>query len=246
MKVLVAIKSVIDHNVTVQIRDDNLGVKTDNVKISANPFDEIALEAAIQLKEKGIVSEIIVVSCGRDCKTVLQNALAMGADRAFFVYSNIELQPLAVAKIIKKMVQEEEPQIVFLGKQSIDNDSCQTGQILAGLLNWSQATFASCIDFIDNRVLVNTEVDFGSKLISVKLPTVITTDLNLNQPRYISLQNLIKAKKKKIELINAEEISNEIKARIITLNIKEEKKDKKTVFFNSIDILLNKLKNELI
>ncbi|WBF65254.1 MAG: electron transfer flavoprotein subunit beta/FixA family protein [Candidatus Kinetoplastibacterium crithidii] len=246
MKVLVAIKSVIDHNITVQIRDDNLGIKTDNVKISANPFDEIALEAAIQLKEKGIISEIIVISCGFNCKAILQNALAMGADRAIFVYSNIDLEPLPVAKIIKKIVQKEKPQIVFLGKQSIDKDSCQTGQILAGLLNWSQATFASCIDFIDNRLLVNTEVDFGSKLVSVKLPTVITADLNLNEPRYISLQNLIKSKKKKIELIDLEEISNEITSRIVVLNIEEAKKNKKTLFFSDIDILIDKLKNELI
>ncbi|AGF46972.1 electron transfer flavoprotein beta subunit [Candidatus Kinetoplastibacterium desouzaii TCC079E] len=245
MKVLVAVKSVVDYNIKVHVKSDNSAVQLDNLKMSINPFDEVALEEAIRLKEQGIVSEIIVVSCGDiSSKNILQYSLAMGADRAIWCESTIDIQPLAIAKILKVIVESEEPQMVFLGKQSIDNDAAQTGQILSGILNYSQATFASKLEFVDEELFVTSEADSGNITISVKLPTVITVDLSLNSPRYISLQNIIKSKKKNIDHIKAEEICRDISPRFKVLRVEELKKNKKVVLLNDVDLLINKLRNE--
>src|SRR5881628_4051509 len=200
MKILVAVKRVVDFNVKVRVRPDGSGVETANVKMSMNPFDEIAVEEAIRLKEAGTATEIVVVSCGvQACQETLRTALALGADRAILVETEVELQPLAVAKLLRAIVQKESPQLVILGKQAIDDDCNQTGQMLAALLGWSQGTFASKVVVSDGHVEVTREVDGGLQTVSLKLPAVITTDLRLNEPRYASLPNIMKAKKKPLE-----------------------------------------------
>src|SRR5438067_6367584 len=202
MKVLIPVKRVVDFNVKVRGRPDGSGVDTANVKMSMNPFDEIAVEEAVRWKEKGIATEIVAVSCGlAACQETLRTALALGADRAILVETDVELQPLAVAKILKAIVGKESPQLVILGKQAIDDDANQVGQMLAALLGWPQATFASKVDIADGRATVKREIDGGLETLEMKLPAVITTDLRLNEPRYATLPNIMKAKKKPLEVI---------------------------------------------
>jgi len=197
MKVLVSIKRVVDFNVKVRVKPDGSGVETANVKMSMNPFDEIAVEEAVRLKEAGAATEIVVVSCGpQACQETLRTALAIGADRAILVETNEELQPLAVSKLLKAIVQKENPKLVILGKQAIDDDCNQTGQMLAALLNWPQATFASKLKIEGEKAQVTREVDGGLETIAIKLPAIVTTDLRLNEPRYVTLPNIMKAKKK--------------------------------------------------
>src|SRR2546425_7503981 len=195
MKILVAVKRVVDFNVKVRVRADGSGVETANVKMSMNPFDEIAVEEAIRLKEAGIATEIVVVSCGvQACQETLRTALALGADRAILVETEVELQPLAVAKLLRAIVQKESPQLVILGKQAIDDDCNQTGQMLAALLGWSQASFCSKLELGDGEATITREIDGGLQTLKVKMPLIVTTDLRLNQPRYASLPNIMKAK----------------------------------------------------
>src|SRR2546422_9852024 len=197
MKILVAVKRVVDFNVKVRVRADGSGVETANVKMSMNPFDEIAVEEAIRLKEAGTATEIVVVSCGAQaCQETLRTALALGADRAILVETDVELQPLAVAKLLRAIVQRESPQLVIMGKQAIDDDANQTGQMLAGLLGWPQATFVSSVELGAEHVTAIREVDVGLETVEARLPAVITTDLRLNEPRYATLPNIMKAKKK--------------------------------------------------
>src|SRR5438270_748621 len=201
MKLIVAIKRVIDYNVKVRVKADGSGVDTTNVKMSMNPFDEIAIEEAVRLKEKGIATEIVAVSCGlAACQETLRTALAIGADRAILVETSVELQPLAVAKLLKAIVAKEQPQLVILGKQAIDDDANQTGQMLAALLDWPQATFASKLDIANGIATVKREVDGGLETVEIKLPAIVTTDLRLNEPRYATLPNIMKAKKKPLEI----------------------------------------------
>src|SRR3954467_833886 len=202
MKVLVPVKRVIDYNVKIRVKADGSGVETANVKMSMNPFDEIAVEEAVRLKEAGAATEVIVVSLGvQACQETLRTALAMGADRGILVQTDAELQPLAVAKALKALVDKEEPQLVILGKQAIDDDCNQTGQMLAALLGWPQGTFASKVVVADGKATVSREVDGGAETLSLKLPAVITTDLRLNEPRYVTLPNIMKAKKKPLEVV---------------------------------------------
>ena len=215
MKVLVPVKRVVDYNVKVRVKADGSGVETANVKMSMNPFDEIAVEEAVRLKEAGVVKEILVVSCGTAaCQETLRTALALGADRAILVESDAELQPLAVAKLLKAVVQKENPNFAILGKQAIDDDCNQTGQMLAALLGWSQATFASKVKIADGKAEVTREVDGGLETISVKLPAVITADLRLNEPRYVTLPNIMKAKKKPLETLKPDALGVDVSSRI--------------------------------
>src|SRR5437879_1692596 len=218
MKVLVPVKRVVDFNVKVRVRPDGSGVDTTNVKMSMNPFDEIAVEEAVRMKEKGIATEIVAVSCGvTACRETLRTALAIGADRAILVETDVELQPLAVAKLLKAIVAKEQPQLVVLGKQAIDDDANQTGQMLAALLDWPQATFASKIDIANGLATVKREVDGGLETLELKLPAVVTTDLRLNEPRYATLPNIMKAKKKPLETITPEMLGVDVTPRIATL-----------------------------
>src|SRR3989475_10124206 len=222
MKILVAVKRVVDFNVKVRVRADGSGVEPANVKMSMNPFDEIAVEEAIRLKEAGIATEIVVVSCGvQACQETLRTALALGADRAILVETEVELQPLAVAKLLRAIVQKESPQLVILGKQAIDDDCNQTGQMLAALLGWSQGTFASKVKREGDRLLVTREVDGGLETVNLKLPAVVTTDLRLNEPRYASLPNIMKAKKKPIEQLTPEALGVDVTPRLVTLKVEE-------------------------
>src|SRR6267143_5170839 len=218
MKILVAVKRVVDFNVKVRVKADGSGVETANVKMSMNPFDEIAVEEAIRLKEAGTASEIVAVSCGvQACQETLRTALALGADRAILVETEVELQPLAVAKLLRAIVQKESPQLVILGKQAIDDDCNQTGQMLSALLGWSQGTFASKVKREGDRLLVTREVDGGLETVNLKLPAVVTTDLRLNEPRYASLPNIMKAKKKPIEQLTPEALAVDVAPRLVTL-----------------------------
>src|SRR5947199_9609071 len=215
MKVLVPVKRVVDFNVKVRVRPDGSGVDTANVKMSMNPFDEIAVEEAIRLKEKGVATEIVAVSCGLSaCQETLRTALALGADRAILVETNAELQPLAVAKLLKAICVREAPQLVIMGKQAIDDDANQTGQMLAALLNWPQATFASMIDITDadggKRATVQREIDGGMETVAMNLPAVVTTDLRLNEPRYATLPNIMKAKKKPLDIVKPEALQVDV------------------------------------
>ena len=245
MKVLVAVKRVIDYNVKARVKADGSGVDLANVKMSMNPFDEIAVEEALRLKEKGVVSEIVAVSLGvTQCQETLRTALAMGADRAILVESDAELQPLAVAKLLKAVAVKEAPQLIILGKQAIDDDSNQTGQMLAALLGWSQATFASKVDVADGRAKVTREVDGGLETISVKLPAIITTDLRLNEPRYATLPNIMKAKKKQLDVMKPADMGVDVTPRLITLKVVEPSKRKGGVMVKDVAVLVAKLKNE--
>ncbi|MEK6245241.1 MAG: electron transfer flavoprotein subunit beta/FixA family protein [Pseudomonadota bacterium] len=245
MKVLVSVKRVIDYNVKVRVKADGTGVETANVKMSMNPFDEIALEEAVRLKEAGIATEIVAVSCGgQACQETLRTALAIGADRAILVESNEELQPLAVAKILKSICQKEAPQLVILGKQAIDDDSNQTGQMLAALLGWPQATFASKIKIEKERAAVTREVDGGLETLSIKLPAVVTTDLRLNEPRYVTLPNIMKAKKKSLEILKPDALGVDVAPRLQTLKVAEPAKRKAGVKVPDPKALVDKLRNE--
>ena len=245
MKVLVAVKRVVDYNVKIRVKADKTGVETANVKMSMNPFDEIGVEEAIRLREAGIASEVIAISLGvTQCQETIRTALAMGADRGIHVVSDAELQPLAVAKLIKAVVEKEKPELVILGKQAIDDDCNQTGQMLAALLSWSQGTFASKLKREGDRLLVTREVDGGLETINLKLPAVVTTDLRLNEPRYASLPNIMKAKKKPIEQLTPETLGVDVTPRLITLKVEEPAKRQGGRKVASVAELVDKLRNE--
>jgi electron transfer flavoprotein beta subunit len=245
MKVLVSVKRVVDFNVKVRVKADGSGVETANVKMSMNPFDEIAVEEAVRLKEAGVATEIVVVSCGvQACQETLRTALAIGADRAILVESGAELQPLAVAKLLKAVAQKESPQLVILGKQAIDDDSNQTGQMLAALLGWPQATFASKIKPAKEKLEVTREVDGGLETLSIKLPAIVTTDLRLNEPRYVTLPNIMKAKKKTLETLKPEALGVDVAPRLATLKVAEPPKRKAGMKVGDAKALLDKLRND--
>ena len=245
MKVLVSVKRVIDYNVKVRVKSDGTGVETANVKMSMNPFDEIAIEEAVRLKEAGVVTEIVAVSCGvLACQETLRTALAIGADRAILVETSEELQPLAVAKILRKICEKEAPQLVILGKQAIDDDSNQTGQMLAALMGWSQATFASKLVVDKEKATVTREVDGGLETISIKLPAIVTTDLRLNEPRYVTLPNIMKAKKKQMENLKPEALGVDVSPRLQTIRVTEPPKRKAGVKVPDPKALVDKLRNE--
>ena len=245
MKILVPVKRVVDFNVKVRVKPDGSGVDLANVKMSMNPFDEIAVEEAVRLKEKGIVTEIVAVSCGiAACQETLRTALALGADRAILVETGIELQPLAVAKLLRALVAKEAPQLVILGKQAIDDDANQTGQMLAALLGWAQATFASKVDIAADIVTVRREIDGGMETLAMKLPAVITTDLRLNEPRYATLPNIMKAKKKALETTTPEALGVDVAPRLATLKVVEPAKRKGGGKVADVKELVAKLRNE--
>jgi electron transfer flavoprotein beta subunit len=245
MKALVAVKRVIDYNVKVRVKSDGTGVDLANVKMAMNPFDEIAVEEAIRLKEKGAITEIVAVSLGvTQCQETLRTALAMGADRAILVESDAELQPLAVAKLLKAVAQKEAPQLVILGKQAIDDDSNQTGQMLAALLGWPQATFASKVEVGDGKATVTREVDGGLETVAIKLPAVVTTDLRLNEPRYATLPNIMKAKKKQLDVLKPADLGVDVAPRLVTLKVQEPPKRKGGVMVKDVKELVDKLKSE--
>ena len=245
MKILVAVKRVVDYNVKVRVKSDNSGVDIANVKMSMNPFDEIAVEEAVRLKEAGIATEVVAVSAGpSQCQETLRTALAIGADRAILVESNAELQPLAVAKILKSLVDKEQAQIMILGKQAIDDDSNQTGQMLAALLDIPQATFASKLVVVDGKASVTREVDGGLETIAISIPAVITTDLRLNEPRYVTLPNIMKAKKKTLEIVKPEDLGVDITPRLQTIKVEEPPKRSAGVMVADVAALVEKLKNE--
>ena len=245
MKVLVPVKRVVDYNVKVRVKADGTGVETANVKMSMNPFDEIAVEEAVRLREAGAATEIIAISVGSaQCQETLRTALAIGADRAILVETAVEAQPLAVAKILKAIVAKEQPGLVIMGKQAIDDDSNQTGQMLAALLNWSQATFASKVKVGGNALEVTREVDGGLETISVTLPAVVTTDLRLNEPRYVTLPNIMKAKKKPFETLTPDALGVDVAPRLKTLKVQEPPKRSAGQMVKSVAELVQKLKNE--
>jgi electron transfer flavoprotein beta subunit len=245
MKALIAVKRVVDYNVKVRVKADRTGVETANVKMSMNPFDEIAVEEALRLREAGKVEEIIVVSLGiQQCQETIRTALAMGADRGVLVQTDVELQPLAVAKLLKAVIEKEGPELVILGKQAIDDDCSQTGQMLAALLGWPQATFASKLVIADGSAEATREVDGGLETISFKLPAVVTTDLRLNEPRYASLPNIMKAKKKPIVTMTPEELGVDPTPRLVTLKVEEPPKRGGGVKVGSVAELVDKLKTE--
>ena len=245
MKVLVPVKRVVDYNVKVRVKSDGSGVDIANVKMSMNPFDEIAVEEAVHLREKGVVTEVIAVSCGvTQCTETLRTAMAIGADRAILVETDVELQPLAVAKLLKALVDKEGPQLVIMGKQAIDDDSNQTGQMLAALADWPQATFASKVDVQGAVANVTREVDGGLETLGVTLPAVITTDLRLNEPRYVTLPNIMKAKKKTIDTFKPEDLGVDVAPRLKTLSVQEPAKRSAGVKVADVAALVDKLKNE--
>ena len=245
MKILVPVKRVVDYNVKVRVKADQSGVEIANVKMSMNPFDEIAIEEAVKLKEAGIATEIVAISIGvTQCQETLRTALAMGADRAILVETAAEIQPLAVAKLIKAIAANEAPQLVILGKQAIDDDSNQTGQMLAALLNWPQATFASKVTIANGEAEVMREIDGGMETVAIKLPAIITTDLRLNTPRYATLPNIMKAKKKQLDIVTPESLGVDITPRLKTLKVVEPVKRKGGVMVADVAALIDKLKNE--
>ncbi|MDZ7856092.1 electron transfer flavoprotein subunit beta/FixA family protein [Sphaerotilus sp.] len=245
MKALVPVKRVVDYNVKVRVKSDGTGVDIANVKMSMNPFDEIAIEEAVRLKEKGVVTEVIAVSCGvTQCQETLRTAMAIGADRGILVECADELQPLAVAKLLKALVDREQPGLVILGKQAIDDDCNQTGQMLAALADLPQATFASKVEVADGRAVVTREVDGGLETVSVSLPAIITTDLRLNEPRYVTLPNIMKAKKKPLEVIKPDALGVNVASRIKTLKVAEPAKRGAGIKVADVATLVAKLKNE--
>jgi len=249
MKVLVSVKRVVDFNVKVRVKADGTGVETANIKMSMNPFDEIAVEEAVRLKEAGVATEIVVVSCGAQaCQETLRTALAIGADRAILVETpggeTNELQPLAVAKLLRAVCEREKPQLVILGKQAIDDDSNQTGQMLAALLGWPQATFASKIQLEKDRAVVTREVDGGLETDAIRLPAVVTTDLRLNEPRYVTLPNIMKAKKKALEVLRPDVLGVDVTPRLATLKVVEPAKRKAGVKVADARALVDKLRND--
>ncbi|MBW8055613.1 MAG: electron transfer flavoprotein subunit beta/FixA family protein [Nitrospira sp.] len=245
MKVLVGVKRVIDFNVKIRLRADNSGVETANVKMSMNPFDEIGVEEAVRLKEAGTVEEVIAVSLGvQQCQDTIRTALAMGADRGIHVVTDAPLEPLAVAKLLKAVVDKESAELVIVGKQAIDDDSNQTGQMLAALLGWPQGTFASKLVIDNGRAEVTREIDGGLETVMLKLPAVISTDLRLNEPRYASLPNIMKAKKKPIEALKPEDLGVDTTPHLVTLRVEEPPKRQAGVIVENADALVDKLKNE--
>ena len=245
MKVLVAVKRVVDYNVKIRVKADNTGVDLANVKMSMNPFDEIAVEEALRLREAGVASEVVAVSVGpQAAQETLRTALAMGADRGILVKTDETVEPLGVAKIMKAVAEEEKPDLIIVGKQAIDDDSNQTGQMLAALLGWSQGTFASKVSLEDGTAKVTREVDGGLQTIDLKMPAVVTTDLRLNEPRYASLPNIMKAKKKPIDEKTPEDLGADIAPRLTTLKVEEPAKREAGVMVESVAELVDKLKNE--
>ncbi|RTL49111.1 MAG: electron transfer flavoprotein subunit beta/FixA family protein [Rhodocyclaceae bacterium] len=245
MKILVAVKRVVDYNVKVRVKADGSAVETDGVKFSMNPFDEIAVEEAVRLKEKGLATEVVAVSLGvAQCQETLRTALAVGADRAIHVQTDVELQPLAVAKLLKAICDKEQPQLVILGKQAIDDDCNQTGQMLAALTGWPQGTFASKVEITGNEISVVREVDGGLETVALSMPAVVTTDLRLNEPRYATLPNIMKAKKKPLETLTVDALGVDASPRLATLKVAEPAKRKGGIKVDSVATLVDKLKNE--
>ncbi len=245
MKLLVTVKRVVDYNVKVRVKDDHTGIETANVKMSMNPFCEIAVEEAVRLKEKGVASEIVVVSIGpKQCQETLRTALALGADRAILVNTDDEVQPLAVAKLLKEVAAKESPDMVIMGKQSIDGDNNQSGQMLAALLDWPQGTFASEINIADGKVAVTREVDGGLETVSLNMPAIVTTDLRLNEPRFASLPNIMKAKRKPLEEMTPEDLGVSIAPRVSTLKVEPPAAREAGIKVESVEELVEKLRNE--
>ena len=245
MKILVPVKRVIDYNVKVRVKKDETGVELDNVKMSMNPFDEIAVEEALRLKEKGVASEIIAVSIGLiEVQETIRNALAMGADSGIFINCTSKLEPLSVAKILTSICNKIKPDLVIMGKQAIDDDMNATGQMLSAMLNWGQATFASKLEIQDKKIKVSREIDGGIENIEVNLPAIVTTDLRLNEPRYASLPNIMKAKRKPIDEIKVEDLNINIEPRLEILKVEEPKSRESGIMVKSVDEMIDKLKNE--
>ena len=245
MKVLVPVKRVVDYNVKVRVKADQSGVETANVKMSMNPFDEIAVEEAMRLKEAGVATEVVVVSCGiLACQETLRTALAIGADRAILIETDVELQPLAVAKLLAAVAKKEEPGLMILGKQAIDDDSNQTGQMVAGLLGWPQATFASKVVIADGKAQVTREVDGGLETLKINMPAVVTTDLRLNEPRYVTLPNIMKAKKKPMENVKPADLGVDVTPRMKTLKVTEPPKRSAGIKVPDVATLVAKLRHE--
>jgi electron transfer flavoprotein beta subunit len=245
MKVLVTVKRVVDPYVKVRVKADGSGVETANVKMTMNPFCEIAVEQAVRMKEAGIVTEIVAVSIGvQQCQETLRTAMAMGADRGILVETAEEVQPLAVAKVMKAIVEKEQPRLVIMGKQAIDDDSNQSGQMLAALLGWPQATFISSVEIAGDNADITREIDGGLEKLTVKLPAVVTADLRLNEPRYVTLPNIMKAKKKPMEIVKPDALGVDVAPRLKTLKVQEPPKRSSGVKVNDVAELVNKLKNE--
>ena len=246
MKILVPVKRVVDYNVKVRVKSDGTGVDIANVKMSMNPFDEIAVEEAVRLKEKGVATEVIAVSCGvTQCQETLRTAMAIGADRAILVETpaDLDLQPLAVAKLLKALVDKEQPGLIILGKQAIDDDCNQTGQMLAALADLPQATFASKVEVVDGKAQVTREIDGGLEILSLSMPAVITTDLRFNEPRYVTLPNIMKAKKKQLDIFKPEDLGVDVAPRISTLKVSEPPKRSAGIKVPDVASLVDKLKN---
>jgi electron transfer flavoprotein beta subunit len=245
MKILVPVKRVVDYNVKVRVKADGTGVDIANVKMSMNPFDEIAIEEAVRLKEKGVATEVVAVSCGVvQCQETLRTAMAIGADRGILVETTEELQPLAVAKLLKALADKEQPGLVILGKQAIDDDANQTGQMLAALADWPQATFASKVEVADGKAQVTREVDGGLETLSISLPAVVSTDLRLNEPRYVTLPNIMKAKKKQLDTMTPADLGVDVTPRLKTLKVAEPAGRKAGIKVPDVATLVDKLKNE--
>lgn len=245
MKILVPVKRVVDYNIKPRVKADGSGVETAGVKMSMNPFDEIAVEEAVRLREKGAASEVVVVSVGvQQAQDTLRTAMAMGADRAILVLSDESPEPLAVAKVLKKLVEKEEPSLVILGKQAIDDDMNATGQMLAGFLGWGQGTFASKVELVDGRARVSREVDGGTEEVSLALPAIVTADLRLNEPRYASLPNIMKAKKKPLETVQAADLGVDMTPRLTVVSVAEPAERKAGIKLDSVAELVEKLRNE--
>lgn len=245
MKVLVAAKRVVDYNVNIRVLSDNSGVDLNNVKMSVNPFDEIGIEEAVRLKEAGSAEEVVVVSVGAsNCQEQIRTALALGADRGILVETEEDMQPLAIAKVLKAVAEKEQPDLVILGKQAIDGDNSQTGPMLAGLMGWAQATFASELELTDGGAKVTREIDGGLETIAIKLPAILTTDLRLNEPRYASLPNIMKAKKKPIDTMTPEELGVDVAPRLTTLKVTPPAEREAGIIVETVEELVDKLKNE--
>ncbi|WP_159687761.1 electron transfer flavoprotein subunit beta/FixA family protein [Cognatazoarcus halotolerans] len=245
MKILVPVKRVVDYNVKVRVKADGSGVDLANVKMSMNPFDEIAVEEAVRLKEAGVATEVVAVSCGvAQCQETLRTAMAIGADRGILVETDAELQPLAVAKLLKALCDKEQPTVVICGKQAIDDDANQTGQMLAALMGWPQATFASKVALADGKATVTREIDGGLETLEMNLPAVVTTDLRLNEPRYATLPNIMKAKKKPLETVKPADLSIDVAPRLATIKVSEPAKRSAGVIVADVAQLVEKLKNE--
>ena len=245
MKILVPVKRVVDYNVKIRVKADGAGVDLANVKMSMNPFDEIAVEEAVRLKEAGVATEVIAVSCGlAACQETLRTAMAIGADRGILVETDVELEPIAVAKLLKALCDREQPQLVICGKQAIDDDASQTGQMLAALAGWPQATFASKVVFADGKAAVTREIDGGLETLEISLPAVVTSDLRLNEPRYATLPNIMKAKKKQLDTVKPAELGVDVAPRLTVLKVSEPPKRSAGIKVADVAELVNKLKNE--